>query len=151
MGSQRVGHWTHTSKWHLTYFLNTDHVHAAFQVLCLMLWKTQRKNPHPQSKMTACVLLMNNAQRQHELCRCQKGLDSGLQVNYLLSELLFSLGFLMYNLEKITFTYDRIARVNDNSSVQSLSHVQLFATPWLQNTRPPCPSPTPRACSNSCP
>ena len=30
--------------------------------------------------------------------------------------------------------------------VQMLSHVWFFAIPWL-----PCPSPTPRACSNSCP
>ena len=37
------------------------------------------------------------------------------------------------------------------SSVQSLSHVWLFATPWLQHARPPCPSPTPRVDSNSCP
>ena len=37
------------------------------------------------------------------------------------------------------------------SSVQSLSRVWLSVTPWLQHTRPPCPSPTPRACSNSCP
>ena len=29
-----------------------------------------------------------------------------------------------------------------------LSHVQLFATP--QHARPPCPSPTSKACSNSC-
>ena len=36
-------------------------------------------------------------------------------------------------------------------SVQLLSCVQLFATHGLQHTRPPCPSPTPRACSNSCP
>ena len=35
-------------------------------------------------------------------------------------------------------------------SVQSLSHVQLFETPWLQHIRLPCPSPTPRAYSNSC-
>ena len=36
--------------------------------------------------------------------------------------------------------------------VQPLSHVQLAATPWTaSNTRPPCPSPSPRACSNSCP
>ena len=34
------------------------------------------------------------------------------------------------------------------SSVQYFSHVQLFATPWA---RLPCPSPTPGACSNSCP
>ena len=37
------------------------------------------------------------------------------------------------------------------SSVQSLSHVQLFVTPWKQHTRLSCPSPTLRACSNSCP
>ena len=32
-----------------------------------------------------------------------------------------------------------------------LSHLQLFATHWLQRARPACPSPTPEACSNSCP
>ena len=36
------------------------------------------------------------------------------------------------------------------SSVQSLSRVQLFVTPWTA-ARLPCPSPTPRACSNSWP
>ena len=36
------------------------------------------------------------------------------------------------------------------SSVQSLSHVQLFVTPWPQHARPPCPSPTPRVHSNPC-
>ena len=36
-------------------------------------------------------------------------------------------------------------------SVQSLSHIWLFATHGLQRARLPCPSPTPRACSNSCP
>ena len=36
------------------------------------------------------------------------------------------------------------------TSVQSLSQVQLFATPWLEHARPPCPSPTPGAYSNSC-
>ena len=35
--------------------------------------------------------------------------------------------------------------------VQSLSHVQLFATHILQHARLPCPSLSPRACSNSCP
>ena len=39
--------------------------------------------------------------------------------------------------------------VGSISSVQSLSRVQLFATPWT--ARLPCPSPTPRACSNSFP
>ena len=37
------------------------------------------------------------------------------------------------------------------SLVQSLSHVQLFATPWTAAHRPPCPSPTPRIYSNPCP
>ena len=38
----------------------------------------------------------------------------------------------------------------DLSSVQSLSRVQLFATHGLQDTKLPCPSPAPAACSNSC-
>ena len=37
------------------------------------------------------------------------------------------------------------------SSVQSLSRVWLFATPWIQHTRPPCPSPTPGVHSDSRP
>ena len=37
------------------------------------------------------------------------------------------------------------------SSVQSLSRVRLFVTPWLQHARPPCPSPTPGVYWNSCP
>ena len=37
------------------------------------------------------------------------------------------------------------------SSVQLLSHVQLFAIPWTAASRLPYPSPTPGAYSNSCP
>ena len=37
------------------------------------------------------------------------------------------------------------------SSVQSLSHVQLFAIHELQHARPPCPSPTPGVRTNPCP
>ena len=37
------------------------------------------------------------------------------------------------------------------SSVQSLSRVWLFATPWIAARRPPCPSPTPGVHSDSCP
>ena len=37
------------------------------------------------------------------------------------------------------------------SSVQSLSRVQLFATPWTAARRPPCPSPTPGVHPNPCP
>ena len=35
-------------------------------------------------------------------------------------------------------------------SVQSLNHVWPWRPHGLQHTRLPCPSPTPRACSNSC-
>ena len=35
--------------------------------------------------------------------------------------------------------------------VPSLSRIQLFATPWLQCTRLPCPSLSLGVCSNSCP
>ena len=38
-----------------------------------------------------------------------------------------------------------------SSSVQSFSHVQLFATPWTAAWWLPYPSTAPRACSNSCP
>ena len=37
------------------------------------------------------------------------------------------------------------------SSVQLLSHVWFFATPWTKHTRPPCSSPTPGAWTNSHP
>ena len=37
------------------------------------------------------------------------------------------------------------------SSFQSLSHIQLFATPWTSQARPPCPSPSPGVYSNSRP
>ena len=37
------------------------------------------------------------------------------------------------------------------SSFQLLSHVQLCNPMNCSNTRLPCPSPNPRACSNSCP
>ena len=36
------------------------------------------------------------------------------------------------------------------SSVQSLSHVRLFETPWTAACQPSCPSPTPGVHSNSC-
>ena len=37
------------------------------------------------------------------------------------------------------------------SSVRSLSHVWLFATPWTAADQAPCPSPTPGVHPNSCP
>ena len=44
------------------------------------------------------------------------------------------------------------ASLSQDDVVQLLSHVRLFATPWMeQHARLPCPSPPPGACSNSCP
>ena len=37
------------------------------------------------------------------------------------------------------------------SSVQLLSHVRLFATPWTAACQASCPSPTPRVHPNPCP
>ena len=37
------------------------------------------------------------------------------------------------------------------TSVQSPSRVQLSATPWIAACQAPCPSPTPRVHTNSCP
>ena len=37
------------------------------------------------------------------------------------------------------------------SSVQSLSRIRSLRPHELQHTRPPCPSPTPRVHSDSCP
>ena len=61
-------------------------------------------------------------------------------VNYIQFKILpnFSLNFL--------FTHGLF-----RSSVQSLSRVPLFATPWTVARQASCPSPTPGAYSNSCP
>ena len=44
------------------------------------------------------------------------------------------------------YTFGRSARVPSH-----FSHVRLFATAWTAACQPPCPSPTPRAYTNSCP
>ena len=41
--------------------------------------------------------------------------------------------------------------INYLISVQSLSHVQLFVTPWTAARQAPCPSPTPGVHPNPCP
>ena len=41
--------------------------------------------------------------------------------------------------------------INIHQGVQSFSRVWLYAPHALQHARLPCPSPTPGACSNSCP
>ena len=53
--------------------------------------------------------------------------------------------FNLFTLKVIMDTHDPIA------VVQSLSCVQLLATPWTVACQAPCPSPSPRVRSNSCP
>ena len=52
---------------------------------------------------------------------------------------------------KITQLSHPAAGLSSTIVVQSLSHVQLFPTPWTAVCRLPCPSLYPRVCSNSCP
>ena len=51
---------------------------------------------------------------------------------------------------KTTLRYHLIQVRIQFSSVQSLSHVQLFVTPWTRARQASLSIPTPRVCSNSC-
>ena len=44
-----------------------------------------------------------------------------------------------------------LQRPSDLNSAELLSRLRLFVTPLTAAIRLPCPSPSPRACSNSCP
>ena len=50
----------------------------------------------------------------------------------------------------VYFSYVMAEQQSDLQFSWLLRCVRLFVTPWL-HARPPCPSPTARACSNSCP
>ena len=50
-----------------------------------------------------------------------------------------------------SYTVNNSLKTNLVSLVQLFSRVRLMWPHGLQHTRLPCPSPTPRACSNSCP
>ena len=50
-----------------------------------------------------------------------------------------------------TYNSTRKNKVLKFSSVQSLSHVRLFATPWTAPRQASCSLTTPGACLNSCP
>ena len=51
-------------------------------------------------------------------------------------------------LQKDKLLYDSTSTV---VTVELLSCIWLFMTPWTVAHRLPCPSPSPRVCSNSCP
>ena len=57
---------------------------------------------------------------------------------------------LKLNIQKIKIMASGPITLWQISSVQSLSHVRLFATPWIAAHQASL-SPTPRAYSNSCP
>ena len=50
-----------------------------------------------------------------------------------------------------SFYFRSVFSKNQFSSVQSLSRVRFFATPWTAACRPPCPSLTPGVHPNPCP
>ena len=58
---------------------------------------------------------------------------------------------LLFSISVDSFKYNLFIENIDISSVQLLSRVQLFATPWTAACQVPCPSPTPKVYSNSCP
>ena len=53
----------------------------------------------------------------------------------------------MYN-RRLKVKFDVLSVQSQYSSVTVMSDL---VTPWTAKARPPCPSPTPGACSNSCP
>ena len=58
---------------------------------------------------------------------------------------------LSYCIEPLIQCWVAAKRIDQFSSVQALSPVWLFATPWTVVCQASLPSPTPGACSNSCP
>ena len=58
---------------------------------------------------------------------------------------------LSYCIEPLIQCWVAVKRIDQFSSVQALSPVWLFATPWTVVCQASLPSPTPGACSNSCP
>ena len=76
---------------------------------------------------------------------------------YFVCGLFFKLKWYPHNLIMMKYAvqwhsiHAKLAHPSSLSSVQSLSRVRLFATPWMQHTRPPCPPPSPRVHSNSHP
>ena len=77
-----------------------------------------------------------------------------LQFIFIFILLIFALLFIFLQLRWCCSVFKKTSLVQlQFSSVQLFSHVRLFVTPWIaaHQDRPPCPSPTPGAYSNSCP
>ena len=74
-----------------------------------------------------------------------KNISSGLGIGTLFSKIFFQYGKSQYS------PLNHSSWSIYFSSVQSLIYVWLLQPHGLQHARPPCPSPTPRVYSNSCP
>ena len=105
--------------------------------LCVLLTAACMSVPYSPNWGQTCILLLCNP-RAHNNNNSQK---HSLSIYHVPNTVLLSSIFL-FNLKNNPKRF---------SLVQSLSHVRLLATPWTVHARSPCPSPTPRACSNSCP
>ena len=98
-------------------------MHTASQILSLMLWRIQNEKFSLSKQSDSMNIAGLN------FANVKKGWTWVYKSPiYWVSSYLVC--FLTYNLGKITLTYNWIARINDISSVQSLSHVWLFVTPW---------------------
>ena len=60
-------------------------------------------------------------------------------------------GALSYCLEPLIQCWVAVKSIDQFSSVQPLSSVRLFETPWIAALQASLPSPSPGTCSNSCP
>ena len=71
------------------------------------------------------------------------GLSFYLMISFAMQKLLSLIRFYLFSC--FSFHYSRLLLFSHSVVFW------LFATPWMQHTRLPCPSPTPGACSNSSP
>ena len=95
----------------------------------------------------ACSVILNLILNLYNLSSFSLMWLNIYQFNWVSEEISFN----FTDSHSVLFCFQSVDLYSLFSSVQSLRHVQLFVTHGLQHARPPCLSPIPRACSNSCP